>query len=296
MVSLIFAMDISIIILNYKQKGLVKQCVKGILASQPRLKYEIIVIDNDSNDSVLPMVQQLLSPPDRREQHDVQMQLDERYPLPPFQVIASPRNVGFAAGNNLGIRKASGDFLLVMNPDVAIVPGSLEGMVEFMHSHSDAGIIGPRLINPDGSVQHSCRHFPSLLVPLYRRTFIGKLPFARRVLANYLMQNWDHNRDQQVDWLFGAALLIRRSLVEKIGLFDERFFVYFEDLDLCRRSWEAGFSVWYVAGVELVHYHQRLSAEGPALFSLFRKATRIHLASGVKYYAKYLGAKPPRHA
>ena len=180
-----------------------------------------------------------------------------------------------------------------MTPDIAVVAGGLEKMVALMEQQPEIGVVSPKLINPDGSIQDSCRRFPSWPMPLYRRTALGKLPWAKKKLGYYLMADWDHASSRPVDWLFGACLLLRRSAFEKVGLFDERFFMYFEDLDLCRRFWEAGYSVYYFADVELVHYHQRLSAERGGVIGLFNRAGRIHLMSGVKYFAKYLGAKLP---
>ena len=107
------------------------------------------------------------------------------------------------------------------------------------------------------------------------------------------MKDFDHLTNKEVDWLFGACLLIRKSFLEKIGLLDERFFMYFEDLDLCRRFWHQGYKVVYFSQVEMVHYHQRLSAEKGGVLGIFSRGGRIHIASGIKYFAKYLGVKLP---
>ena len=285
-------MDVSIVILNYKQRGLVKQCIKGIVASQPQLEYEIIVVDNVSNDGTLEMVKTLFEPP---EEHQLTLPVAPTLRIPPIMTIQAEFNGGFAIGNNLGIAKARGTYIMILNPDIAVVSGVIEEMFSFMEHHADIGILGPKLINPDGSVQHSCRRYPNFFTPLYRRTLLGRLPFARRSLDYYLMVDFDHVTSTDVDWLFGACLFIRRSVVEKIGAFDERFFMYFEDLDLCRRVWQAGFRVVYIVSVEMVHYHQRLSAERSGLLGLFSRGGRIHVASGIKYFAKYLGVSlPPR--
>jgi hypothetical protein len=176
---------------------------------------------------------------------------------------------------------------------VAIVPGVIEKMVTHMNAHPEIGVLGPRLVNPDGSVQDSCRRFPGLLMPVLRRSMFGKLPAARKLLDNYLMADFDHQKSLTVDWLFGACLLIRKSVVEKVGIFDERFFLYFEDLDFCRRVWEAGFQVYYFADAELVHYHGRMSAEKTGLRALLDRIGRIHIESGMKYFKKFWGKKLP---
>lgn len=286
-------MDISIILLNYKQKGLVKQCIKGILASQPQISYELLVVDNNSQDGCLEMVDQMLTPTVLVDGPQAPLPLDQQRPLPPFKTIQLESNTGFSFAHNRAIERATGKYMLVMNPDIAVVPGALEHMVAYMETHPDVGIVGPRLINPDGSVQQSCRRFPSWRIPFYRRSLLGSLPAAKIELAEYLMADWDHNQTRSVEWIFGACLLIRRSVMDKIGMFDERFFLYFEDLDLCRRCWESGNQVIYLTEVEMVHYHQRLSAERSGMLGILKPAGRMHLMSGVKYYAKYLGTKTP---
>jgi len=288
-------MDLSIVILNYKQMGLVKQCLKGIVTTQPKLDYELIVVDNNSGDGCLAMVKKLFKSEIEEAKIQPELPLSKPLKIPPIKTIQAKVNDGFATGNNLGIKQSSGKYIMIINPDIAVVPGALEKMTNFMDDNPQVGIIGPKLINPDGSVQYSCRRFPNFLMPLYRRSAFGKLPFAKNAVDYYLMKDFNHEANQEIDWLFGACLLIRKSVLGKIGLFDERFFMYFEDLDLCRRVWQEGFKVVYFGGTEMVHYHQRLSAEKSGIFGIFSRGGRIHIASGIKYFAKYLGAKlPPR--
>ena len=176
--ALIF-MDLSIIILNYKQKGLLKQCLKGIVAAQPQLNYELIVVDNNSGDDSLEMVKRMfVSENDNKKQPP--LPINKVLEIPPIITIQSKSNDGFAAGNNLGIHRAKGNYVMILNPDIAVVSGVLEKMVSFMADYPLVGIIGPKLINPDGSVQYSCRRFPKFLTPLYRRTTFGKFSFAKK--------------------------------------------------------------------------------------------------------------------
>ncbi|PIP17480.1 MAG: glycosyl transferase family 2 [Parcubacteria group bacterium CG23_combo_of_CG06-09_8_20_14_all_35_9] len=259
-------MDLSIIILNYKTKGLVKQCIKGIKLLNLELDYEIIVVDNASQDGVGQMIKEQFSE---------------------AKFIAGKVNRGYAAGNNLGIRRSKGKYIMILNPDITVLPQAIEKMFSFLESYPKAAVVGPKLINPDGSTQLSCYHFPSLLVPIYRRTPLGRLPFAKKILRWYQMMDWDHSKRRRVDWLLGACLMIRTSAIEKVGLMDERFFLYFEDIDWCRRFWQAGWEVYYIADAEMVHYYQRLSAEGPGIIGLFKKSTRIHIVSWIKYFAKW---------
>ncbi len=207
-------MDISIIILNYKSERLVRQCVKTIRLCKPQLSYEVIVVDNHSEDGVAEMLQEN---------------------FPEVLCISSSENVGYATGNNLGIKRAQGRYVVIMNPDITLRPGSLEAMVVAMDADKTIGILGPKLERPDGSIDFSCYRFPRYSVPLYRRTPFGKLSAGKRVIAEYLMEDYDRKETKDVDWLLGAVLMVRRSTLEKVGLLDERFFLYFEDTDWCRR-------------------------------------------------------------
>lgn len=265
-------MDISIIILNYRSKGLTKQCLKGIRLLQTSLQIQTIVVDNASNDGTDEMVRDEFSW---------------------AEYISSPENKGYAAGNNLGIHKAKGKYLVILNPDVAIFNNSLETLFKYMETHPHVGLCGPKLINPDGSVQASCRTFQTPKIIYYRRTPLGRLPKPRQLIRQHLMLDWDHRQNRPVDWMIGACFMVRASVLPVVGLLDERFFLYLEDMDWCRRFWQSGYEVHYVADAEMVHYHQRLSAENPGLVGLFSYGTRIHIISAFKYFAKYFGTKLP---
>lgn len=261
-------MELSIIILNYKTKGLLKQCLKGIQLQNLKIDHEIIVVDNASKDSSVEMV---------------------RESFPEVNLIAASSNRGYAAGMNLGMKEAQGKYYLLMNPDIAVMSQAIESMYHFMTTHPEVALVGPKLINPDGTVQTSCRQFPSIKAILARRTPLGKLPWFRKVLKDFLMLDWDHESSRAVDWMIGACLMARRQAVDQAGLMDERFFLYMEDVDWSKRFWQAGFKVYYLAEAEMVHYHQRLSAAVPGLAGIFSYATRIHISSAIKYFLKYRG-------
>jgi len=259
-------MDLTIIILNYRTKGLVKQCIKTIRLYDPEVSYEIIVVDNDSGDGIGEMLQ-------------------ERYP--DVRLIRSPRNVGYAAGNNLGIREARGRHVLIMNPDITVTRGAIEKMVAYLDAHPDVGIIGPKLVRPDRSIDYSCYRFPGYAIPIYRRTPFGRLQRGKRAVAEYVMEDYDRERTREVDWLLGAVLMVRKAALAEVGMLDERYFLYFEDTDWCRRFWRAGYRVVYCTGAVMVHYHERLSARGPWLLSPLRRSTRTHIMSCLKYFWKW---------
>jgi GT2 family glycosyltransferase len=262
--------DLSIIILNYKTKGLVKQCIRNVMVSTGDLNYEIIVVDNNSNDGIAEMMKEN---------------------FPQIKFIQTGKNLGFAAGNNAGIKQARGKYVMVLNPDVTVLNHSIEKMVKFMDSEPQVGVVGPKLINPDGTFQISCRTFQRPLLIIYRRTPLGRLPFAKLQLNKHLMLDFDHQTNIEVDWFIGACMLLRKELLDKIGLFDERFFMYLEDMDLCRRAWMNDWKVFYFADAEMVHLFERASANDSWNFWKLNKLTRYHIASGIKYFAKYLGVK-----
>jgi len=266
-------MELSIVILNYKSKGLLKQCLKGIELLNLDFSYEVIVVDNASGDNCKEMI---------------------KNSFPDVRFIQASENLGYAGGNNLGLKKSKGKCVMIVNPDILILTNEIPQMINYLKENPNVGILGPKLINPDGSVQYSCYRFPKFLMPFYRRTFLGKLPLLNKKVENYLMADWDHKTTREVDWLLGGCILIRREAMDKVGYLDERFWMYFDDVDYCRRFWEAGYKVVYFAEAEVVHYHQRTSAENWWFLGFFHKVTREHIKSWLKYFAKYTGVKNPR--
>jgi len=263
-------MDLSIIILNYKTQGLVKQCLKNLMANMANLAYEIIVVDNNSDDGV-------------------EIMLKEKFPEVKF--IQTGKNLGFAAGNNVGIKQAQGKYLMILNPDISVLNNSIDTMIKFMDAHPEIGLAGPRLVNPNGTFQVSCRTFIETKHILLLRTPLCKLAFAKNILDKHLMADFDRLSNKEVDCLHGACLLARKSVVDKIGPFDERYFMYVEDIDWCRRFWDAGFKVYFIGKAEMVHLLEKASDHGSWKFWKLDKTTRWHIASWLKYIFKYLGVK-----
>lgn len=252
---------LSIILLNYNSSGLLKYALRGLSSYPPAEEHEIIVVDNASREPAITALQPL---------------------FPSVRFLLLGQNRGYAAGNNAGIAQAVGDRLLILNPDVVVFSKSIDALCQALAADARLGVVGPKLLNPDGSLQYSCHRFYSPATPILRRTVLGKLWFARERLARDLMMDWDHQEARDVDWLMGSALLLRRAAVEDVGGLDERFFLYFEDMDWCRRFWQKGWKVRYAPEAVMTHYHQRLSAR-----SLWRRHTRIHIASALKYFLKH---------
>lgn len=259
-------MKLSIVILNYESAGLVRECIMGINAANIAPSHEIIVVDNNSGDGVGGMLARS---------------------FPDVRFIGSSVNGGCAAGNNLGLLAARGEYVLILNPDIAVFPKAIETLVTFLDEHPDTALVAPKLVNPDGTTQLSCFRFPDPLIPILRRTPLGNLSAAQRRLRDYVLAGWDHTDTRTVDWVLGACMLVRMSAVERVGLMDERFFLYFEDVDWCRRFWAAGYKVYYHPASRMVHYHRRLSAVNPGLSGVLSASTRVHIVSGLRYFAKY---------
>lgn len=261
---------VSIVIVNYNQKNLLKQSLRGIDLVKLQVDYEIIVIDNASTDNSRETIKQL-----------------SKLAIKPFKFILNEKNVGLATACNLGIKEAKGKYILILNPDIVVLENSIENLYQFMEKNPEVGVCGPQLLNPDKSIQPSCFRFPQWHIPILRRTFLGKFSWAKRKLTDYTMTDFDYKKNKEVDWLLGACLMMRKESLEEIGFFDERFFLYFEDVDLCRMMKRAGWKTFYLSSSKMFHYYQRTSAEQEGIFALFSKTTWIHILSAMRYFLKW---------
>jgi GT2 family glycosyltransferase len=266
-------MDLSIVILNYKNKNLAKELLKNLAELNLPYIYEIIVVDNASYDGIKDILENKFSE---------------------VKFIQSKKNGGFAYGNNLGIKKAQGKYVMIMNPDLAILSDGIKRLYDYMENNPDVGLAGPRLINADKSVQYSCTDWPDWKLPVYRRTSLGTTEAGQKWLDKYLMKDLDHYKNSDVPSLYGACLIFRRDALSKVGLLDERYFMYLEDLDWSRRFWENDYRVSYVGTAEIIHLHRRQSAAQGLLKTLFSKTARHHIISFVKYLLKFRGQKLPK--
>ncbi|MCC7142451.1 MAG: glycosyltransferase [Candidatus Eisenbacteria bacterium] len=256
------AVDVSIVIVVYRTPDYLKRCLDAIEAAHPGVAYEVVVVDN--------------APADDRSER-----LAADRPLVRYH--HSKKNLGFGGGANLGVRLARGRHFLILNPDVAVRPGSIEALCRLLDEESDIGIAAPRLEYPDGSLQHSVRRFYTFQVFLLRRTFLGKIFPQARALRDHLMLDWDHASTRDVDWCIGGSMMVSRRAVDDVGGMDERFFLYFEDVDWCYRMHQRGWRVVYHPAATMQHDYQRASAKGfwP------KRGLWIHLASLVRFYEKW---------
>jgi hypothetical protein len=196
------------------------------------------------------------------------------------RLIRSSRNIGFTGGQNhcIEVRRAPHAFLL--NSDTIVHSGALKTLMEFADGNPDVGVIGPKLLNSDGSLQFSCRRFPNPLAALFRNTPIGKLFPNNKYTRDYLMTDLAHDRTTDVDWVSGAALFARKEFIEKVGILDDKYFMFSEDVDWCFRCWEAGFRVAYLPQSVITHAIGRSTDKAPnrmiggfhrSMFRFYRK-------------------------
>jgi len=214
--------------------------------------------------------------------------------LPEAVVILRDKNYGFGHSCNRGAIEVEADYYFFLNPDTIIVDQSfLRQLIDFMKACPAAGIAAPRLRYPDGRIQETCRRFPGWYAPVAQRTSLLSAERTRRYRRHFLMEDFDHSRYRLVDWVQGSAFMIDGALFHELGGFDPRFFMYYEDVDLCRRCWEKGRPVYYVPEVEIQHSYRKESADGRGILAslLKNKMTRAHISSWLKYSLKWLGKK-----
>jgi GT2 family glycosyltransferase len=249
--------ELSIIIVSWNVRDLLRRCLMSLVNTNA----EIIVVDSASVDGSADMV---------------------RAEFPHVQLIASTENLGYSKGNNVGLKAAQGRYLFVLNPDTEVATDAVPQMVTYMDAHPDVGVLGPQLRLADGSIQSSRRRFPTLATGFFESTWFQSLA-PRSVLARYYVQEIPDTQIAEVDWLVGAALLVRREAYARVGGFDENFFMYSEELDWCRRIKAAGWRVVYWPQAVVTHYEGRSSEQVPA-------ATHIRFnTSKIRYFRKYHG-------
>jgi GT2 family glycosyltransferase len=203
--------------------------------------------------------------------------------FPHVQLVEHERNRGFAAGVNTGLEHSRGDVLL-LNPDARLREGALPALLETQQRHPRAGVVAPRLFNADGSVQSSARTFKTLAIFAARRTALGRTAAGARALGAHLVDCASATQTTPVDWVLGAAMLIRAEAVASVGPMDDGFFLYEEDQDWCARMWAAGWSVLYEPAAEVDHLYQRASRD---TWRVWQRPTRAHWHSVARLTRKY---------
>ena len=241
-------MNLSIIIVSYNTKKLLRQCLRSLMAnSEWRMGYgEIIIIDNGSTDGSREEIKNLKLPARNRYAQSVAGGKMKNCNLK-LKIILNKTNLGFARANNQGIKIAQGEYILLLNPDIEVKKSALKTLLKFTQKHPEAGIIGGRLLNPDGTIQGSCFHRLTILNTI-KEFWLGEKGAFEKYAPKI-------TKSIEVESVVGACMFIPRKVIDQVGFFDEQYFLYFEDLDYCRRVRKAGFKIYYLPQVKFVHHH-----------------------------------------
>lgn len=269
-------LDLAIVIVNYNTGELLRDCLNSIFESHKNFTYQVYVIDNNSPDGSAELVQEA---------------------FPQVHLIESRVNGGFAYANNLGLREIGLDnsqqprYVLLLNPDTILPPAALQEMQAFMDAHPDAGAAGPRLVLPNGELDRACRRsFPSPQVAFYRLTLLSFLFPRSRRFGRYNLSYLDPDETTEVDSVVGAFMMVRGEAIEQVGLLDESFFMYGEDLDWAYRIKQAGWKIYYNADVTVLHYKEAASKGQRAI----RLKTRYEFYRAMYlFYRKHYAATTP---
>lgn len=255
-------MDVSIIIASWKTRELLRKCLQTVLASTG-VAFEIIVVDNASGEGTVEMLESEFAGQ--------------------IKLIKNDQNLGFAKANNQGLKEASGEYILFLNSDTEIKPDTLSKSLAFMRANPRCGIMGPKMVYPDGSPQSSVRRFPTVWPILLMLLKVPKLWPHLKAIDNYLAVDFDYSKQQEVDQVMGAFMLMPKSLVGQLKGFDERFFIWFEEVDLCLRVKRAGYQVIYNPEVEIVHHGGKSFAQQSLITNqrrFFKSALSYFLKNG----------------
>lgn len=262
--------DIAIVTVSTNKLDEVCLASVGALLRQTSLGVKFIVVDNAST------------------QFDAHTYVKER--VPESIVILRDQNYGFGSSCNRGAREVDADYYFFLNPDTRIDDSSmLERLYTFMKAYPQVGIAAPRILYMDGRIQETCRRFPAWFTPLIQRTSLVEEKKAAAHRREFLMEDFGHHKRRLVDWVQGSAFMIDGALFHKLGGFDERYFMYFEDVDLCRQCWVRGRPVYYLPEAVIYHAYAKDSSKGEGMLNqlLHNRQTRAHIASWIKYFLKW---------
>jgi N-acetylglucosaminyl-diphospho-decaprenol L-rhamnosyltransferase len=250
-------------IVTYNHRRLISACLESLAGSKTDRGVEItvVVVDNCSSDGSAELVR-------------------DRYPW--VKLVRQNRSRSFAENNNMAFESCGGKYFLMLNPDTEVHTDSVASLVDFMESHVTCGICGPKLVFPNGSLQYSCRRFPTVWSTLLRRTAIRLIVPREKRGVSHLMISASHEHEMRVDWMLGACLLIRREAIPGTKVLDEGFPLYCEDIDLCRRIGKAGWGVYYVPRTTVVHHHRARSDT-----ELFCRESLLHTRSMLHFITKH---------
>jgi len=256
-------MDLTLIIVNYNTTSYLEALARSIPAACRGLEYEVMVIDNHSRDTN-------------------ETTLRRRYPK--FRLIFNPSNMGFGFACNQGLRRARGRNLVLVNPDMTLHPDSLRRLSDYLDTHPGVAAVGPHLLDAKGRVQPTCRRIPTLFNILCESTGMSRLLPRSRVFGGYRMTYWTHTDEREVEQVMGACLMMKKNVLDAVGLFDERFFMYYEEVDLCKRIRNAGYAIVFTPSAQAVHHEGRaaLTDKANALIEFYKSRNYFFL----KHYGR----------
>ncbi|MBU4293452.1 MAG: glycosyltransferase family 2 protein [Actinobacteria bacterium] len=226
------ALKLSIIIVSYNSSNLLEECLDSIFKYPCGQNYGVIVVDNNSSDGSQELV---------------------RKKYPGVELITNTSNVGFAAANNMAIKSTDSDFILLLNSDCQVYENSLDEMLGFIERITEAAVVGPKIINSDGSIQYSCRKFPSIIDAGLHSILVNIAP-DNPVSRKYKLADISREKPFEVDWVSGSCMLVRRQALLRTGFMDENYFMYVEDIDLCFQMWKKNWKVFYYPHAEILHH------------------------------------------
>ncbi|HCC22516.1 TPA: hypothetical protein DEP86_03895 [Candidatus Uhrbacteria bacterium] len=264
--------DVNIVIVNYKMKDDIEKCLDSFYKEikDGNLAVNVVIVDNNSKDGIDKFI----------EQKYLEIKL-----------VRQSTNAGFGKSQNVGIKSVDAKYHFALNPDTdfSSCKNMILKMYDFMEKHKRIGMIGPKIVYPDGSLQYSCWRFPKNIQPLYQRTKLGKTKRGKKKVDYHHMKDFDHNKTLPVDAIMGSAMFVRGEAIKEVGMFDERYWMYYEDIDWCHRMWDYGWPVYYVHDIVLKHSHGRGSAKVPGIINALikNKLARIHLKSWLQYVWKW---------
>jgi GT2 family glycosyltransferase len=253
---------VSIIIVNWRTPRLLAACLDSLLLDPRHNQFEFIVVDNYSNDGSVEM-------------------LAQQYPF--VHVIANSENLGFSKACNQAIPQAQGQYVLLLNPDTVVAQAAVSALADFMEADSACGAAGPKVLNPDGTLQLACRRsFPDPLAAFFRITYLSRLFPRHQLFARYNLTYADPDSTLEVDALSGSCMMVKREAVEQVGLLDEDIFMFGEDIDWCWRIKQVGWKICYFPSAVVYHYHGAASRLRPV-------GTTINLHKGMEvFYRKHM--------
>ena len=257
-------MDLSVIIVSWNAKAFLLECLQSVILETAQYDTEIVVVDNASTDGSAELV---------REQ------------FPSVKLVSNETNLGFAKANNIGIRQCTGTYICLINSDVIVKKDCINQVVRFMDINTKIGVLGPRILDADGNIQRSCMGFPSLWNTFCRAFALDSLFPKSKLFGGYLMRYWQYDKIKSVDVINGCFWMVRREALEEVGLLDERFFIYGEDVDWCKRFWDARWKVVYFPDAQAIHFGGASSSKSPIRFYI-----EMHRAN-LQYWKKYHGRK-----